>query len=57
MTTPRRRLPVWIWNRILTPVGKVCGLCKGPIWLDARRLITVCQRCDRTDASPLPTYR
>ncbi len=55
MTTPRRRLPAWIWERVLTPIFYHCG-CGALIWRDDSG-IYVCQICDRVPASPPPIFR
>ncbi|MDH2425748.1 hypothetical protein [Sphaerisporangium sp. TRM90804] len=57
MTPPdRRRLPVWIWDRILTSTLRPCSLCGHALWTDSPW--TICRRCDRAPGAPLPpNYR
>ncbi len=55
MSAPRR-LPVWIWDRILTGSPALCGICERPKWRD--HFWHVCRNCDRNPGTPLPpNYR
>jgi hypothetical protein len=50
--TARRPLPAWIWDRILAPCARLCGLCSGATWRSGPW--TVCPGCDRVSGTPLP---